>query len=62
MSDISSLFALDPHQLTKEDLSQIIQHYRDHRKQFVQNGEAPVRKTKAGKNDALLNEIGSIKL
>lgn len=64
MTDINELFSRDPHGLSEQDLTQLIQHFRDRRAQFVQGVKAePKPKTaRKSKGSSLLDDIGEIKL
>lgn len=60
MTDITEIFARDPHNLSDQDLTQIIARYRDARKQFVQTAK-PEKVAKKAK-PSLLDNFGDIKL
>lgn len=61
MSDISTLFARDPHDLSDQDLDLIVQKYREMRKQF-NAGVNPKDPAKPTKGDSILSQLGDIKL
>lgn len=43
MSDIAELFARDPFSLTKEDLDQIVAHFRERRREYNLGGKGAVK-------------------
>lgn len=65
MTDISELFARDPHQLSREDIRAIVEKLRESRKQFnLGNAKAGSMKPKsaAQKRGEKLAEVAGLNL